>query len=273
METTGCDKVWKTLSAHLAHASDQMIRKMASSGGFVKALLAFLLEYDWVDYVICTRTVGLERETIITDNSDDFLVPTTNSIYAPTAPLELLDQTQAGKRYAFVGLPCHCHDLLQRQSQGKHRNISPVLGLFCNHEPLTTFALSLLDEFEIDPSDVVEMTYRGCGWPGKLTIKTLHQEIQTDYRFNFDRKKMQDKCKVCQLLPIYSDFAVGDPWHLKESGENSGLSLVLCNTALAQTLLEDAHRKGMIDVKNCPDDMAELAKEKFKHVKSTRKHL
>jgi len=63
-------------SIFFAHSSNDAIRFQASSGGFIKSFLVYLLESLTVDFAIITRTGGSEHpllpETIITNFKGDF---------------------------------------------------------------------------------------------------------------------------------------------------------------------------------------------------------
>ena len=77
-------------SIFLAHSGNDIIRFQASSGGFIKSFLVYLVESRTIDSVIITRTGNsnnpLVPETIITNSKEDILSTRTNSVYAVDNP-------------------------------------------------------------------------------------------------------------------------------------------------------------------------------------------
>lgn len=89
------------------HAKNEQTRQNASSGGFCKAFLCYLIDSRIVDYVILTRIKenSSEPETIITNDKNKILTRT-NSVYEYNNQIKILDQIELEKKYCFVGLPC-----------------------------------------------------------------------------------------------------------------------------------------------------------------------
>ena len=246
-------------SIFLAHSSDDAIRFRASSGGFIKSFLVYLLESQTVDFVIITRTGNsnnpLVPETIITNSKEDILSTRTNSVYAVNNPFHVLKGIDYDKKYAFVGLPCHVRNLRGLQKKGKYRNIVIVIGLFCNHTPNIEFTKGILQKLNVKEHDLRQIEYRGSGWPGGFTAYLKNGQKKfialQDYWDN-DLNNGPELCKYCSEIAEDADVYVGDPWNLKLEGTDSkGMSLVICRNSQASRLVRRAAELGHIKIYKC----------------------
>jgi len=246
-------------SIFLAHASNDVIRSQASSGGFIKSFLVYLLESPTVDFAIITRTGDSRQpllpETIVTDSKEDILSTRTNSVYAVNNPFPVLKELAYDKRYAFVGLPCHVRNLRALQKKGKHRNIVIVIGLFCNHTPNIEFTRGILQKLNVKEHDVQQIEYRGSGWPGGFTVRLKNGQKKfialQDYWSN-DLNNGPEMCKYCSEKAEDADVYVADPWNLRLEGTDSkGMSLVICRNRQASRLVRRAAELGHIKIYKC----------------------
>lgn len=246
-------------SVFLAHSSNDVIRFQASSGGFIKSFLVYLLESRATDFAIVTRTGDsrnpLVPETIITNSKEDILSTRTNSVYAVNNPFPTLKELAYDKKYAFVGLPCHVRNLRALQKKGKHRNIVIVIGLFCNHTPNIEFTRGILQKLNVKEHDVQQIEYRGSGWPGRFTACLENGQKKfialQDYWSN-DLNNGPELCKYCSEIADDADIYVGDPWNLKLEGTDSrGTSLVICRNSQASRLVRKAAELDHIKIYKC----------------------
>jgi coenzyme F420 hydrogenase subunit beta len=246
------NKLGSISSIYLSWASINNLRYNASSGGFIKSFLWCLLHTKAVDYVIITRTGDdkspLKPEVIITNSVADITSSRTNSVYAPSNVLSVLDQIDNSKRYAIVALPCQVKKLRSLQSEGKYGNISIVISLFCNHMPKIEFTHGILSKLNVEPDNVSRIEYRGSGWPGKFTAQLKSggsKSISGYWDNNLDNGL--DMCRSCHELGKDADIIVGDPWNLGfEDHDTAGKSLVICKNVKSNTLVNSAIVKGFI---------------------------
>ena len=245
-----------------AHSSNDVIRFQASSGGFVKSFLVYLLESLTVDFAIVTRTGGSEHpllpETIITNSKEDILSTRTNSVYAVNNPFPALKELAYDKKYAFVGLPCQVRNLRALQQKGKHRNIVVVISLFCHHTPNIEFTRGILQKLDVRENDVQQIEYRGSGWPGGFTVylKNGQKEFiaQRDCWSN-DLNNGPEMCKYCSEIAQDADIYVGDPWNLGlQRTDSRGTSLVICRNGQASGLVKRAAELGHITISKCSQE-------------------
>ena len=249
-------------STFLAHSSNDITRFQASSGGFIKSFLVYLLESQIVDYAIITRTGGpsnpLLPETIITASKEDILSTRTNSVYAVNNPFLALKELAYDKKYAFVGLPCQVRNLRALRKKGKYRNIVIVIGLFCNHTPNIEFTKGIFQKLDVREDDVQQIEYRGSGWPGGLTAYLKNGQKKfialRDYWSN-DLNNGPEVCKYCSEIAENADIYVGDPWNLKlERTDSKGTSLIICRNSQASRLVKRAAELGHIKIHKCSQE-------------------
>ncbi|MEM2359157.1 MAG: coenzyme F420 hydrogenase/dehydrogenase beta subunit N-terminal domain-containing protein [Candidatus Jordarchaeales archaeon] len=138
------------LNAYLGYSTDHDIRYMSSSGGLVTALLLFALEEGLIDGAIVTKMEGLEATPIIAENNEE-IIAASGSKYCPVPlniALKRVLETEKGKKFAIVGLPCHIHGVRKAEKNKELKEkIAFLLGLFCGGAPTfsgTEFLFSLL---------------------------------------------------------------------------------------------------------------------------------
>jgi len=259
-------------SVYLAHANDDKIRFLSSSGGFCKSFLSYLLDKKIVDAAIVTRTGDpsspLKAETIITNSREEILTPRTNSIYAPTNPLGVIRDLNPKKRYAIVGLGCHIRELSEMQERGKLSNILIKIGLLCHHTPKLSFTEEVLKKAGIPVEDVFQIQYRGNGWPGGLTILTrsgAKKFIPTDDYWSNDLSNGLAYCSRCSEICDNADVVACDPWNLGlEEKEKNGMTLIFCRSKNLDDLVNQSREGGAITLYKC--DKSVLVQSQRKHI-------
>ena len=117
--------------------------------------------------------------------------------------------------------------------------------------------LVLLDRLDIDdPSDVLDVRYRGNGWPGR-TVFTVKTGTGTETRsLSYEESwgeiltnHKQWRCNVCaDHTGEFADIAVGDPWHRRRDPQEPGRSLILVRTERGRRILADAVAAGYVAV-------------------------
>ena len=238
------------ITLYYAHSSDPEIRFAASTGGFCKSFLVFLVETGRVDCAIITRSREghpLRPETIATDRVEDIVSTRTNSIYAIPKPLSILGSLESKKSYAFVGLPCHCKALKNMQGRGRYLNIRVMVCLFCNYTPKDDFTLWRLRELGVSIGDVERIEYRGNGWPGKFTVFLKDGSRRQGVHKFTDLRYAPGPCVRCPILPTDFDISAGDPWNLGLEGRDTqGATLVSVRGGEPNSLVREAERAGYI---------------------------
>lgn len=245
------------------HASDEAIRFAASSGGAATAIALACMERRGMHGVLHTRArpgAPYLNQTVLSTTPVDVL-DACGSRYAPASPCDGLAMiADAPAPCVFIGKPC---DVAAAARAGRLRpKLREKLGLtiafFCAGTPTTAGTLKLLERLGVDdPSSVLDIRYRGHGWPGRTSVtfrtpagsrtETLSYEeswgeILTNHK--------QWRCHVCaDHTGEFADIAVGDPWHRSTQPPDPGRSLILVRTPRGRRALRDAIAAGYLTLR------------------------
>lgn len=262
----------KIESSHFAYSCDEGVRFRASSGGFIKSFLVFLIEKGIVDYAIITRTGDSSRplvpETVITNDKDEILSSRTNSVYMPHNVFSIFRELDPDKEYAVVGLPCQVKHLWELQGVGEYWNIPVVISLFCYYTPTLAFTRRIIESLNLRPEDIVRIEYRGNGWPGGFTAYLKDGEpkfIPSGKYWSNDLRNGPRLCSRCFEVGAYADITVGDPWNLQLK-DTKGTSLVICRNNYSSRLVREASDLGYIEISDC--SLEQLLKSQGSHIQA-----
>lgn len=246
---------------YFSHAKDEEIRLAASSGGFCKAFLCYLVDNNIVDYVILTRLKdnSTEPETIITNDKNKIL-NRTNSIYEFNNQTHILKDIDHSKTYAFIGLPCFVYYIKKQQQINKLMNIKLTISLLCNQAPSKKYKEQLIKDAECNVNEIVNIDYRHGPSPGCVKIVDFKNQEKILGSHGYNWSKYNTKycfspacCRNCSLYESsFADIVVGDPWHTKYEKSKSGWTKVTAYTQTAIDLIEKAIDNSYIVAKN-PD--------------------
>lgn len=258
--------VWGPLvSARLGWSSEPDLRRNASSGGGLSAILIHLLATGTVDYVVQTAVSPdspLRNALKISTGRDD-VFHSAGSRYAPSSPLEdIAARLAAPGRFAFVGKPCDVAGLRQlaRHDPRVDEKVPMMLAFMCAGVPSYRGTSALLKAMGVDDeSAVTAFRFRGDGWPGFATA-----ELADGRRFTMDydtswgsilNRHLQFRCKICpDGIGEFADIVCADGWHVDEAGrplfaESDGRSLILTRTAKGEAMLQAAMATGTLIAK------------------------
>lgn len=238
-------------SVHLSQSTDNDRNVKASSGGLIKEVLRHMLRSGQIDGVIALDHVtGIDfAARLVTEPDDVDALP--GSIYhnlKQTRALELLRDTPG--RLALVGIPCQLEGLWQwvRTSEPALREkVVLTVGLLCGWQYSHHSIAAMGEYLGYDPEEIADISYRGGGPVGKLTVTTNSGDVHTasrrvdfGYQVAFDRHFNTTRCHVCvNHSNFLADFVVGDAWLPSTVFTKTGVSLVICRTELAERVLAD----------------------------------
>lgn len=250
------------IDCHMGCATDHSVRFNAASGGLVTALLSFALEEGIIDGALVTamkRDDPLEPQPFIARTREE-IVAASKSKYCPVpanvALREILDADE-GQRFAVVGLPCHIQGLRKAETVIKRLRpkIAMCFALVCSHSDSFHETDFLLRKHGVEKKDVTEVTYRGPGWPGYLTIRTrdgtqravpFDEYIAAHEGYFFTPRR----CTLCcDMGGRLADISFMDAW-LPEvrSRDSVGTSIIVCRTAMGHDLCRNAAVRGRVDL-------------------------
>ena len=236
-------------SVHLSQSTNTERNIKASSGGLIKEVLRSLLTTGTVDGVIALDHVGgIDfAARLVTDVNEVDNLP--GSIYhnlKQTSALEILRDTPG--RFVIVAIPCQLEGLyswVYRQAPELREKIVLTVGLLCGWQ-YSHHSINAMGEYlGYNPSDISDISYRGGGPVGKLTVTTrdggvftASRRVDFGYQVAFDRHFNTNRCHVCiNHSNFLADFVVGDAWLPSTVFTKTGVSLVVCRTTLAEDTL------------------------------------
>ena len=236
------------------YASDEQIRYAGSSGGAASALALFCIEelgYHGVLHIAARPDAPYLNHTVMSTTRAEILART-GSRYAPASPcdgLRLIEE--APGPCVFIGKPCDVAGALQAAKLRSRlaENLGLTIAIFCAGTPSTKGTLLMLRRMGIyDPTAIVDLRYRGNGWPGRVRVACRDSNglYTTDmsYEMAWGEILQEHRPWRCCICPDhageFADLALGDPWHRPQSSGQPGLSLIVTRTQRGRIMLHAA---------------------------------
>lgn len=255
--------VWGPLvAARLGWSTDPELRRNASSGGGLSAILTHLLATGAIDYVVQTAVSDASpvRNALKISTGRDDVFHAAGSRYAPSSPLEdIAARLEAPGRFVFVGKPCDVAGLRQlaRRDPRVDLKVPYMLAFMCAGVPSYRGTSALLKAMGVeDESAVTAFRFRGDGWPGFATAELADgRKFTMDYDTSWGtilNRHLQFRCKICpDGIGEFADIVCADGWHVDAEGrplfdESDGRSLILTRTARGEALLGAAVADGTL---------------------------
>lgn len=242
------------------YAADPEIRHRASSGGLISAISLYCLEHEGIAGVLHTGTDEdspcATKPAISRDRAG--ILARSGSRYQPASPCAGLRHIGASDGpLVFVGKPCDVSavNTARREDPALGERIGLTLSLFCAGAPSTDGTISLLDELGVDRSDVRALRYRGCGWPGSLSVHHGEDRVEAcmSYQESWERlsKFRSFRCLCCpDGLGSTADISCGDAWHraVDCGPDDPGRSVAIARTPRGREIMVRAAEAGYIEV-------------------------
>lgn len=257
----GVEKEWgPILELWEGHATDPQIRYSGSSGGALTAIAAYCLEKRGMEGVLhigADFEDPLRNRTYLSRSRGD-LLQRTGSRYAPASVCDRLDWVEAAQQPCVViGRPVEIAALrnAERLRPGLRAKVGVALSFFCAESPASAGTAALLQRLGVAPSEVEEVRYRGCGWPGEFTVRR-RGEAEPSLRLNYQESwgfLQAYRPWAAHLWPDgtgeLADISCGDPWYEAPDGSNPGFSLIVVRTERGREILHGAMAAGYLDLK------------------------
>jgi len=244
------------------HATDPALRFRGSSGGVVSALALFCVDekdYAGAVQVRARADQPLLNESVISRSRADVLAASA-SRYAPASPCErLADLRGSAQPHVFIGKPCDVAGAarLTAEDPSLADSVALSISIFCAGTPSTAGTRELLQHLGVsDRDEVLEVRYRGRGWPGRMVVRyrsvdtgRIH-EASTSYAEGWGdilQKHKQWRCQLCaDHLGEHADLSIGDPWYRPLGEDEAGQSLVVVRTERGKRILREAVQAGVL---------------------------
>jgi len=242
------------INSYSAYATEEKIRKAATSGGVVTSMLKYLLEADIIDGALVV-TFDADQPWItryILATSTEEVEQSAQTKYQITSLEDSLHKIPQN-RIAVVGLPCMMHGMRKLQKTPVGKKIVLLIGLFCwvhMEQEATAFLLRALN---IKASDVKDIAYRSGEYLGGFRVRDIHghKKFLEKECYNFlPLLYAPERCTVCaDFSNELADISCGDAKSLKSP---QGHTYVITRSQLGQDVLDDCVEHGVIQVNACP---------------------
>jgi len=244
------------IRCYIGYSTDESIRWSSSSGGLVTTILCSLLNKGLISGAIVVRDnpkYPLSSEVVIARDVKD-VKSAMGSRYRPVKPsFKIKDLLDLKGKMAVVGLPCHIWGFrkIEEMSKELKRKILMHLGLFCGKCPNFYATIYFIRKVAgLSEEYVVKMSYRGEGWPGRITIETNDNHVSTfEYKdwvnFSYFPNFIPVRCMLCyDLTNQLADISLGDAWGLAK--DEVGVSVAISRTRIGEEVLQQLNNDGEI---------------------------
>ena len=253
------------VSAWQAWATDPVIRHRGSSGGALTALVSWLVTTgETASFTGAGADPSKpERTVALSITSKEQALASSGSRYAPVPVLAQADLTP---RTGLVAKPCEisaARMLLSQRGGSEFRQVQPadqvplLLSFFCAGTPSQSATHRLLADLGMPANaKVVDLWYRGRGWPGQFTARAGDgRSVQASYEHSWGEhlgKDLQWRCKICpDGVGESADISAADYWQSDARGypsfaEEAGRSALIARTARGHDVLTRAFAAGVL---------------------------
>ena len=243
----------------IGESTDNELRFNSSSGGVVRSIVKYMLEKKIVDGAIMVKGSeinALRNKSVLIENVEE-LNTGINSRYSPASACLgikniLLDKE---KKYVFIGKPCEVKALREICKINKRisNSIYLAISIMCFQTPSLKGTLDILKKHGEREEDVVNIKYRGNGWPGYFICETKNTEIKMTYLDawnNYICKNGNIGCKTCvNPFAKEADIVVGDPWNDDYKEETIGKTACIVRSDRANKIITDMEENNDIRIK------------------------
>ena len=164
---------------------------------------------------------------------------------------------KAKSNCVFIGKPCDIAALRKSQAvkPALDNKVGLAISIFCAGTPTSKGTLAVLKALKVEPEEVKEFRYRGCGWPGITTVE-IKGGNGHEYQMNYEESwggilsnYVQLRCRLCpDSTGEFADISCGDPWYREIEPDEPGWSLVLVRTERGWRILHGAMEAGYIEL-------------------------
>lgn len=247
------------MNCYVGYSADTKIRWEASSGGVVTTILLSLLEKGLISGAVIVKSDPKDplKPLMFLVNSREDIVKAMGSKYCPVKlSFRIKDLVNVQGKVAVVGLPCHIWAFrnLEKMDKRLKDKIFIHLGLFCGKNPNFYATVYFIRKVVgMNEREVVEISYRGKGWPGKLSIMTKRGES-----YSFELSDWISFSYYPHFIPIrcvfryditnqQADISLGDAWGLAR--DNIGTSVIITRTPVGENIIQYLYKTGKLVLK------------------------
>jgi coenzyme F420-reducing hydrogenase beta subunit len=258
------------LNCYVGYVNKLEDRLASASGGLLTAILEELLIKNYVDCAVVVSESSYKRtgkffEAKIIDNVEA-VRRNRGSKYYPIEYSKVIKKiiSEKSRQYAIVALPCTALAIRKAQllNAKLRENIRYILSIVCGHGVSAAYTGYLLRINEIDPSSVIEISYRdkkkiSSANDSNFMVKYKVAEEVKVRRLGFlssDVGKIwcnylftPNKCFFCtDFAGELSDASFADAWLPEYIQDVNGTSIAITRNAEIDSLIKDIAHHGKI---------------------------
>ena len=231
--------LWK---CYIAWAKDKDQRYNGSSGGFCRATIHEVLEKKLVTAVYTLRYHPGEDDVFgewIYSNITDKEIPQSQYRVVCWGRNLAVNCPKTG-RVLLVGLPCQLRAAINLLEIIAPKLDVLTIAIMCRKTKQFGFSKYIMKECGYKNEKLINVRYRGKGWPGRMRLEN-HPEIDgIDFRYHAHCWNLSG-CMYCyDGYYMEGNLTVSDPWGLVERNENeAGKSLLLIHNHKGERFLNE----------------------------------
>lgn len=251
----------QAMAYYRGHAADSDLRRRATSGGTITALLKLAFEMGMVDTAVVTGSDPSDplKTKPFVAHSVEQVLQVCGSRYAPSPVNRCIRDAIVSDKVAVVGLPCHFESLRKAEAVHKDlkRRVVLRLGLFCSHNVSYMGTEFVRRRLRIPREEIFSFRYRGDGWPSGIHVKTrdgseyhvpnlgsFWMEMFSSFAFS------PPYCFLCMdQTSELADLSFGDAWLPEVLDEDQlGESLLIVRSPVGAQLIREAVERHVLEL-------------------------
>lgn len=244
------------ISCYIGYSNDTEIRWNSASGGLATTILLFMLKKGIINgaIVVINNIKDPLKPLMSFVKTEEDLRTAMGSKYCPVKPhFKVRDLVNEEGNMAVVGLPCHiwAFKKLEEINEKLRQKIVIHIGLFCGKCPNFYATIYFLRKVAgVNEDNVAKLSYRGKGWPGKITVETRQGcnytfELNDWCQFSYYPHFIPIHCMTCyDITNQQADLSLGDAWGLVH--DRIGTSVIITRTSRGERLLQQLYDEGKI---------------------------
>lgn len=239
----------------IAHSTDTGTRHNATSGGIGSAIIYYLFNTQRIKSTISFKyqPENLEYAPYIINDINDYNV--SGSIYHEISLVKFIKEniSKIEPPFACFALPCQVTPILNLLEKANIK--AYVFELTCSSQQSIEATQYLVKRAGISPNEILNIKYRGGGWPGGIRITTkdkkeifYHNNNSLWTKIFHSHLFIQPRCFFCGTdKGTNSDIQLADPWGIDSlNSQTDGRSMCYIKSGRIAAILTEMHDKGLI---------------------------
>ena len=255
---------------YIGHIVDEDVRLKSSSGGVGTAIIKYLLsmpEYGTaITFYFDVTSCCYKPKFIYSSDEINVCGSVYQDIDIPRFISEHINEIKGGM--VITCMPCQVsavRSILKKQILNH-----VIISLVCSGQTTVDGTWCYYKFLGIRKEDVVNMQYRGNGWPSGIQIwlkdgRKIYRDNYTEpwvtiHRSNLFRPK---RCFFCKRDTNYSaDISLADPWLKKyKDGDKIGHTLFVVHSDMGEKIISEMQNQSLISCITSDKDSYDLAQK------------